>query len=74
MTPELTSQKYDANAKCPKCGHKVIATIYRDKGEHVDGPYDGWYERETMQRICTNCHYKWHEAPLDAKGATDAKV
>lgn len=55
--------RYDAQAKCAKCGHNVITEEYANgKGlscvMHCE-------EGEHIHRSCKRCGYWWLEAPLD---------
>lgn len=67
-------QPYDADAACPKCGATGAGTQWRPGTvelrpslgymylDDASGPAEpGW-----MQRTCTNCDYRWAEAPVDA--------
>jgi hypothetical protein len=48
-------RRYDPNAGCPKCGSLRVTVAYRPAGRGL----------ERMERSCSNCHYRWEEAPLD---------
>ena len=48
---------YDPSAKCSKCGHDVVSTLF------VRGLVAS---EQHLKRMCARCLYTWSEAPLDA--------
>lgn len=59
-------EKYDPEAKCPKCGNDDISSKFYEKGKF--DYYDGYHqhaEYSFIERHCCRCHYEWKEKPLD---------
>lgn len=52
------TDKYDPDAKCPKCGNSHINTTY--SGGLI----------EALLRKCLRCTYEWSEHTLDESEAT----
>lgn len=48
---------YDPSAKCSKCGHDGVGTVF------VRGLVSS---EDSLKRTCLRCQYTWSEAPLDA--------
>ena len=58
--------KFNAEAKCQKCGTDQIATQLIRAGQYRYPGYDGEkYER--MLRTCRTCGFFWFELPLDVE-------
>lgn len=63
---------YDADARCPKCGHDDVATTYRQNGHEYacrdhrrglagDGDACEVCRDEHFDRTCRRCSYAWRE-------------
>lgn len=63
-----TLPPFEETAKCPKCGHGDVKTIYHDRG--MGGVCDRhgvrWDGGEHLARVCQRCHYGWAEACIEA--------
>lgn len=63
-------EKYNPDAKCPKCGNDDISSRFIAAGERYKVDDKGrkgrsYAEEETIKRHCCNCHCEWEETPLD---------
>lgn len=71
-------KRFDARAKCPKCGHDAVSSNFHRGGDMTTCGYaTHCYEQTEIEteeqdhilRDCRRCHYEWIELPLDATGA-----
>lgn len=57
----LTMPRFDANARCVKCGDTAAGVAFHPARENVFGGH------EVLCRQCRRCGFVWHEKPLDAE-------
>ena len=60
---------YDPAAKCPKCGHAVVSTIFcgghKERDYRVSPPPP--HSEDALHRQCTRCGYGWLEDCVKAQ-------
>jgi hypothetical protein len=56
---------FDAEARCPKCGHDGVNAVWREKA-----PWRSYGDpsprEEHLSRRCLRCSFTWYEAPLSS--------
>lgn len=59
--------KFDAKAKCPKCGNEIVGVRFLVKGEYRTVGDTIGATMDLLARSCRRCGYSWDELPLDGK-------
>ena len=63
--PDDKPPPYDPDATCPKCGDGNVTCAHHTPGRT---PLDmDQYRGECLDRTCTRCNFRWHEACIDAQ-------
>jgi len=57
-------QQFNAEAICPKCGHKDISARFCERARAWDSCWSA-VKGEHIHRCCRRCLYEWFEAPLN---------